>query len=619
VSLVALAASFPVPASAFELFGRTWFGGADDAVVVDPVRYSAVISLGPGDADPALLETLSAASELARLQADPVEGDIGLVARANADFRRLVGTLYEEARYDGTVTIRLDGTPLTEIAPDHAFQRDRPVTITIEVAPGPRYTLGSMRLTDETGAAISPPGVVLDAGQLAGSNRILDVEDRVVAGMRANGYGLAEVAGRDIVADSRSRTLDVSLSFRRGPLTPFGETNVAGTRDVDPEFVARMAGIEPGTPFSPDDLRRAERQLRALDVFSSISVQAGRQVDENGRLPVTIETAERKHRYFGGGLTFASDEGAGIEAYWGHRNLFGRAEKLRIEGGIGRIGEAGTFEGLNFNARLLFEKPGILGPQSKFVASAQFRQTNSDAFRRLSGAAEAGIETKLADDQSLSVRAVIDFSRVETLVRSDEYLTASLPIEYAIDRRDDPLDPSEGWRGLMRATPAHEFRSGTSFLKLEGELSAYRALDDDGRVVLAGRLAAGTLVGTGLALVPLDQRFFAGGGGSVRGYGFQGIGPRDAADAPTGGLSFAEVSAELRVKITDALGAALFVDGGTVSADRVPDLGAMRFGAGAGLRYLTPFGPLRLDVAIPLDKTRNDPDFGVYAGIGQSF
>ncbi|MCU0832189.1 MAG: autotransporter assembly complex protein TamA [Rhizobiaceae bacterium] len=601
------------------MFGRNWFGGADVAVVNDPVRYMAVISLAPGEADPDLVEKLSAASELVRLQTDPVEGDIGLVARADADFRRLVGTLYEEAHYDGTVTIRLDGQMLAEIAPDHAFQRDRPVTIQIEVAPGPGYTLGAVRLTDETGAVIPTPDVLLEPGQKAGSGRILDAEDRIIADMRADGFGLAAVGGRDIVADSQSRTLDVSLSFRRGPLTPFGETVVTGTRDVDAAFVARMAAIEPGAPFSPEDLRRAERQLRALDVFSSISVRAGQQIGEDGRLPVIVEAAERKHRYFGGGLTFASDDGAGIEAYWGHRNLFGHAEKLRIEGSVGRIGEAGTFEGLNFNARLLFEKPGILGPHSKFVASAQFRQTNSDAFRRLSGAAEAGIETELGDDRSLSVRAVLDYSRVETLTRSTEYLTASLPIEYAVDRRDDPLDPTAGWRGLMRVTPAHEFRSGTSFLKLESEVSAYRALDGDGRLVLAGRIAAGTLIGAGLAQVPLDQRFFAGGGGSVRGYGFQGIGPRDADNAPTGGLSFAEISAELRARLTDTVGVALFVDGGTVSAGRTPDLGALRFGAGAGLRYLTPFGPLRLDVAVPLDKKTNDPDFGVYAGIGQSF
>lgn len=606
------------PATAFELFGRKWFGTADEETVVDPVLYSASVVVegaSPGDA---LSSALSASSDLIGLQEKPAAGDIGLIARGNGDFERLVATLYEDARYGGTVTILMDGVRLADLQPDHAFRRGAPVDIRITVRPGAQYRLGEVQLIDEAGVPLAADDPIRP-GDIASSNRLLDVEDALLSDMRSGGYGLARLEDRKIVADSETRTLDVTMRFVRGPLTPFGDTRVIGTDSVDPEFVARMAGLKPGKTYSPDALRQAERRLRALNVFSSVVLRTDDALDETGRLPVTIETAERKHRYFGGGVTVSTDAGAGIEAYWGHRNLFGRAERLRLEASIGRISDADRLEELNWNAAALFEKPGFLGAQSKFVSAARIENTFSDAYRRLSGSLEAGLERQLTDDQTLGGSLRLEYSRVETATTEIDYLTLSAPIEYAIDRRDDPLDSSDGWRALLRITPAHEFQTATAFVKAEGEFSAYQALDRDDRLVLAGRVAAGTMMGASLAAVPLDQRFFAGGGGSVRGYAFQGIGPVDAGGAPTGGLSYAEVSAELRARVTDTIGVVGFVDGGTVSAEQVPDLGEMRFGIGAGLRYLTPFGPLRLDVAIPLDKGPNDPDVGIYAGIGQAF
>jgi translocation and assembly module TamA len=168
--------------------------------------------------------------------------------------------------------------------------------------------------------------------------------------------------------------------------------------------------------------------------------------------------------------------------------------------------------------------------------------------------------------------------------------------------------------------PTHEANNGTSFVKLRAEGSAYRALDADKRFVLAGRVAAGSIYGANLAEVPANRRFYAGGGGSVRGYGFQDIGPRDAAQAhPRAGFRMLETSAELRIQITDTIGIVPFLDAGLVSTSQSFSGASFKAGAGVGLRYLTPFGPLRVDVALPLNKEAGDPDYGIYAGIGQAF
>jgi translocation and assembly module TamA len=142
---------------------------------------------------------------------------------------------------------------------------------------------------------------------------------------------------------------------------------------------------------------------------------------------------------------------------------------------------------------------------------------------------------------------------------------------------------------------------------------------DSNRFVLAGRVAGGSILGAGLSHVPADRRFYAGGGGSVRGYSYQGIGPKDPNDKPTGGLSWFETSAELRIAVTDTIGIVPFVDAGTVSNKQFPEFSDLKVGAGVGLRYLTPFGPLRVDAAVPLNREKGDPRFGIYAGIGQSF
>ena len=194
-----------------------------------------------------------------------------------------------------------------------------------------------------------------------------------------------------------------------------------------------------------------------------------------------------------------------------------------------------------------------------------------------------------------------------------------MPTQYVFDNRDDKLNAKRGFRALAFAEPAHDFLTGATFVKFRGELSAYRAIDDAQRFVVAGRVATGSIVGASLEEIPADRRFYAGGGGSVRGYEYQGIGPKDPEGNPIGGLSYMELSGELRVQVTETIGIVPFVDAGMVSEDEF--LGSARFqvGAGVGLRYLTPFGPLRIDAAVPVNPQPGDPDFAIYAGVGQAF
>lgn len=623
VLLLSGAASLAVErAEAFELFGFKLFENETTQAVevVDPLSYSVTLEVAGNDPEGDLRSELEAASQLVQGADRPVSGSIGLIQRANGDFEQLIAALYENARYAGEVRILLDGRRLADLPPDAKLGGSGPVPVRILVDPGQQFRFGDVSVRDADGRVYSAVEQGLAPGQLAKSTVILDAEQALVLELERDGHPFAKVSGRDVVADHARGLLDVSLELDAGPVAPFGQTAVDGAESVDSQFIARMAGIRQGEQYDPEELAAAEKRLRALEVFSSVNVRGSESLSGDGSVPVEVTVSERKHRYLGVGATYSSTDGGGLEAYWGHRNLFGRAEKLRIEGSVSSLGKTGQVKDMTWRGAALFEKPGVLGPASKFVSRLELEQENPDAYRRFSVEAAAGITYELTAQQTVSAGVNVEYARLTDSFNVDlETITVALPLEYVRDTRDSKLNPTSGTRLSLLVEPTYEINGGATFVKLRAEASAYRALDADKRFVLAGRVAAGTIYGASLASVPANRRFYAGGGGSVRGYGYQDIGPVNAAGQPTGGRSLIETSAEIRIGVTDTIGLVPFLDAGLVSASETFSGAKFKAGAGIGVRYSTPFGPLRVDVAVPLNKDATDPDYGIYAGIGQAF
>lgn len=618
VAIIALAG----PAAAIEIFGFKLFEDdeAETIVVADPLSYSVSLEVAGADPDGALRTELESASQLVQGADSPVAGSIGLIQRANGDFEQLIAALYENARYAGEVRILLDGRRLADLPPDAELRSTEPVPVRILVEPGRQFRFGDVAIRDVDGKAYAAVDQGLTSGQLAKSTVILDAEQALVLELEKNGHPFAQVSGRDVVADHERGVLDVALTLEAGPTAPFGQTAVDGAESVNSDFIARMAGVKQGEQYDPETLDAAAKRLRALEVFSSVTVRGSESLAADGSVPVQVKVAERKHRYFGAGATYSSTDGGGLEAYWGHRNLFGRAEKLRIEGSVSSLGTTVEAEDMTWRGAVLFEKPGVLGPASKFTSKLEVEQENPDAYRRFSVEGDVGISYELTQEQTVSAGVNVEYARLTDSFNVDlETITVALPLEYVRDTRDSKLNPTTGTRLALLVEPGYEINAGATFVKLRAEATAYRALDADKRFVVAGRVAAGSIYGASLSEIPANRRFYAGGGGSVRGYGYQDIGPVDAAGDPTGGLSFIETSGEVRIGVTETIGIVPFVDAGLVSAGQNFSGTEFKVGAGLGLRYATAFGPLRIDVAVPLNKGPLDPDYGIYAGIGQAF
>lgn len=606
-------------ARAFEIFGWKLFGSSEDAAddVVDPLNYTAELTVEGSDED--LTDTLNNASSLVQDVERPVSGSLGLLTKARSDREQLIAALYSKARYDGLVDIFIAGRSIDDLPPDAQFG-DGPIPVTIRIDPGAAFTLGTIELRGDA-ADLSPAEYGLIPGGDASSDAVLKAQAEIVRALKEEGRPLAAITGQEVVANHATLTLNVAFDVEAGPIAGYGPTSVTGTDNMDEGFTRYVAALEPGKTYSPEEIDAARDRLLALGVFSSVTIEEGDALDANGDIPIVVQVSERKLRYFGVGATVSNTEGLGLEGYWGHRNLFGKAETLRIEGAISRIGDTTEIGNLNYNAAILFEKPGVIGPDSKFFANIKTVFEHPDAYDRFSTKATAGVSYQFTKTQSASAAVSLDYSDVEDFYNPDgqRYLIASVPLDYVFDSRDNKLNPTEGFRVAAFAEPAYDFITGATFVKLRGDASAYRAIDQAAKFVLAGRVGVGSIFGADIVNIPADRRFYAGGGGSVRGYSYQGVGPRAPDGTPTGGLSTVEASGEMRIQVRENIGIVPFIDAGSVSTNQTPDFADFAVGVGIGLRYLTPFGPLRIDVAMPLNRREGDPSFGLYAGVGQAF
>lgn len=605
------------PAYAFKIFGMRFFeSDEDEPEVIDPVSYTLTFDAGTDDDD--LKKAIEASSLLKQDEDDPVSGDLGLVIKARDDRDRILAALYEQARYGGVVDVRIRGTPLDSLPPSPDFGSGK-VPVSVTVKPGPAFTFDSVTLAgDATGKSPADYGLV--RGARADSTIIIKAGEKVVQDLKAESRPLARLVDRQAIADHKTNTVDVVIRAEGGPVAGVGDVTVKGARQVDPAFVKYYSRINAGQPYSPERLTKAADRLRQLGVFSSVTIHEAEKLDPNGSLPMTIEVSEGKMRYFGVGAQYSTLDGFGLQGYWGHRNLFGRAESLRIEGTVNGIGEGNGYDDVGYSLGFLFAKPGAFGPASAFTASLKAAINDTDAFYATSVTLAVGANFELSDYDTLSFGVEGAWMDVDDAFGTNTYLTAALPIEYVRDTRDNKLNPTTGYRAMVNAKPTYEIDRGTFFSSFETSGSMYQALGAEDRVVLAGRLGAGSIVGAStLPDIPAPRRFYLGGGGTVRGYGYQDISPRNSDGDLLGGRSYVLASAEVRVNVTETIGIVPFIDAGTVSTDAVPDFSGIKAGAGIGLRYATPFGPIRLDFAVPLNPYDDGDSFGIYAGIGQAF
>lgn len=617
-----------VPSQAFELFGVQLFGAAEEDTefsVGVPLPYEAEVTITGADNADLDEGALRSASALWRGRDDPALGSAGLLADARGDYRHILGALYAQGHYGGVISVRVNGQEASGIEPDADLAT--PVSVDISIDPGPLYSFAVLQIVNAAPQTSDPRDEVptlLEIGFVPGapakSGVILQAERVAVRAWRQQGYALADSDGRAVEADHPSRTVDVTITMAPDGRATYGALAVEGAERMDPEFIAYMADLPPGQEYDPDDIDEANARLTALEVFRSVRIEQAAALAADGSLPQTIFVQEMPLRRIGAGGSISSVDGLGLEAYWLHRNLFGRAERLRLDGRISGINSADP-EDFTYRVGATFTRPGVITPDTRLIAALAAEREVLDAYDRTAVAGEVGLEHPFTPE--LTGRFAIEGRHAhfdDAVFGQREFTSAGFEARLTYDSRDMPADATSGFFLEGAVEPFYEFSRGNPGVVASAEGRAYQSLGFDDRLVLAGRLKVASLVGPSIADTAPDRLFLAGGGGSVRGYEYRTIGVTQPGGQITAGRFLMEGSAELRARVTDTLGVVAFADFGHVGADSLSDFNEdVRIGVGGGIRYLTPLGPIRLDIATPLDPRAGDPDVAVYLGIGQAF
>ena len=629
LSLVAASALLLGSASqayAFSLFGITLFedesAAAAKAVIADPRDYAVDVTVSGNET---LIEAIQNASALWDGRNAPASGAAGLLATARTDYRRIQSALYDAGHYGGSISILVDGKEAADLPPDSTLAD--PISVRIAVSTGSQFRFGTAEIVNPAPAAndgdgVAAPGAIgFSSGEPARAGAVRQAALISVEAWQQLGYPKADIAARDIVANHKTNTLDAVLTVSPGPHAVLGTISVEGASEVDADFIIRHTGLVPGAEFDPDDIARARQNLADLDVFSSIKIAEAENVSADGTLPLVITVQERKPRRVGAGASFSTVDGLGLETYFLHRNLFGSGERLKLTAKLAGIGYPVSTAQFDYYFGGTFTKPGVITPDTDLKAELVAQRTVLSRYTETSINTRLGLAHEFSDEIALDAGIEAEHANFnDSLYGSRTFTSAGLYSSVIYDTRNDATDPSSGIYASLGADPFYEFQFGNPGVRLEAEARSYVALGADNRFTLAGRLKAGFLFGPSIAETPPDKLFFAGGGGSVRGYSYRSIGVDGPGGTVTGGRFLAEGSLEARFKATNDIGVVGFLDAGYVTADNFVGFGTgTRIGVGAGLRYYTGFGPLRLDFAVPLNKRAGDPDYALYIGIGQAF
>jgi translocation and assembly module TamA len=579
------------------LVGVLLFFPVARAASADWVRFEGV-------EDAALLGELRAASSLARMADAEGFTDTWLLRKADNDCAALLDALRAAGYHDSTVR--------PEVGTD---KEGRFVRFVVET--GDRYAFDSPALTYESPVAQAVADGMLKklsvkSGAPAQAQDVVGSEKTILSQLRDAGHPFARIADRKVIVDHIAHSVHVEYDVAPGDACRFGSVTCEGLEHVSESVVLAELPWKQGDAYTQKLVDKAKKRLLKTNLFSMVTLEP-QPCATPAEACVRVHVIERKPRSIALGIQYRTEEGPGAHALWEHRNLDGVGHRLALVGDLSAIQQ-----GLSAK----YELPRFMTPDQTLSLGLKASHDTPDAYDSRAVDTTVWLERRFGETFNAGAGLSVRYSHVKQQKSVDDFLLLSVPFQTVWDMRNDLVNPTSGVRLLLREEPYVDLAgSGSAFLKSDWTVTAMHPLGDDDDWVLAGRLRLSTITGDGLRGIPADIRLYAGGGGSIRGFGYQKAGALDKEKDPVGGRSLAEWTLEMRKKITEHIGIAAFVDGGASFSTEVPDFSwAIFWGGGIGVRYFTPIGPIRFDIAAPLNP-RNHIDAAVqfYVSVGQAF
>lgn len=585
-------------------------GGGTKTALSGTLPVSYVASIEGLDDDPDTREVIRAALGTFRYADRGAPSLAGLERRAESDKPTLLQVMSAEGRYDAGVEINVAETPGGEADAKVVF----------DVDPGPLYHIARFAPVFEPSPEQLPGegkiarAAELGEGAVARGEDIVAAEARVVRFLGLHGFPYARFVDRKAVADTRTHTLTVTARFDPGPYTTFGPLVIEGQTKLARDYILDRIPWKEGEPWSRGKVETFRDAMLSTGLFQSVTVRPPETPDPSATAqPVTLSVSDAKLRSVSGGLRYDTDLGPGARVAWRHRNLFGGAEDFRAE--------------LDTSLKEQKLSVGMSQPHTPvqdwtLKEGFALRNLNDDTFDEKSATARVGVETKLSRYWTVGSSVEGSIARVQSDAEDDTTYLIGLPTFADLDRSNDQLNPTRGFRLRLAGAPYTGLNDGdvAYFGRVSMGGSFYQPVIGDNTLVLAMRARVATVLSQAIGDVPVNQRLFAGGGASVRGYAFQSISPTNAAGDPTGGRFLSENSMELRLRFMEDLGLVAFVDTGYVTEEPFPEFSeTLHVGVGGGFRYYSPVGPIRFDLAFPMHRRSGDNLFEFYISLGQAF
>lgn len=561
-----------------------------------------------------LLVQLQSVSLLAEVLNVPTSSDAEILAAAQADYQRIILTLYESGYFNASINIRINGREAAEYSP---FDRIGTVkSAEILVNEGHVFVFGDAQITPLPKASEIPPE--FSSSQVAKPSVIEKAAGEAIDAWRENGRPKAKITDQTLIADHATSRLDVRIKIEPGGVARFGTLTVTGNKRMRPNRIRKIAGLPEGEVYTLSELTDAADRLRATGIFSSVTLTEAEEISPEGDLDVTANVVEAKLRRVGFGASVSSDDGAIIDGYWLHRNVLGGGEQLRFD--VRASGVAGETSGSDYEVGASLTRPATLTPDTYATFNVTYGRYVEPNYTSQGFSTGLSFEHHFSDILTGSMG--IKYSNIDTsdAFGQRNFSLLSFPVGVIYDTRSDEISAYDGFYLSLGIDPFLDLKDSHSGARVTFDGRTYKGFGAKKNVVLAGRLQLGSLIGPDLQDVPSDFLFYSGGGGTVRGQDFESLGVILPTGETVGGKSFLGVSAELRAPIKNNFEGVLFADFGYIgrSSEFGTD-GNSHAGVGVGLRFKTGIGPIRFDLAVPANGGSKLSNLNFYIGIGQAF
>ncbi|UMM07628.1 BamA/TamA family outer membrane protein [Gluconobacter frateurii] len=479
----------------------------------------------------------------------------------------------------------------------------------------------------------------LKSGQPAVASDVLAAQGNLLTQLQEEGYAVADVSTPLAYLQPHDNTLDVVFRVGKGPKVVIGPVGMDGLQRVHQSFLRRRLTIKEGELYQPSKIEAARQDLASVGVFSSVQVHNAPPIVTLGpgktlvpgvfqAMPVDFDFKEAKRRTVAVQAGYSTDLGGRAGVTWTHHNLLGNAEQLKLTALLTGLGGSAQ-QGLGYDVYADFSKPDFLHKNQNLSLRVEAVRQLLYSYHQTAFILRGGIGRRLGKFWYVSGGLMGMQEQIQQFGDTRNYFIVSAPLSATYDstQLSNPIDPAtHGIRASLSASPSVSLENGTSFFTLlSAQVSTYFdlariGLTKPGKSVIAVRGTVGSVQGASTYQIPPDQRLYAGGPATVRGFRYQGVGPQYGnTKYAIGGTSLDAGTVEFRQRLPMNLGMAAFVDAGQVGTGSRPGQGTLRVGYGAGVRYFTPIGPIRVDVALPMNRPAYGDKWELYIGLGETF